>query len=224
MICVFIVETRPLDIQVSQRHRAEERTHQPVLRTQIGSMEGQSERRKPPVDDNGNDTPNSPSLTPSSLKRSIESSGSSGSKNNGKTKINARTSSGSAFMRPLSMPDASKTRKRAAHPGSSSSVYLLLRERQKIGQAGRFVTREGAGVWSPDPLQRAVGSSPDILRRMQLSGELKGHRGCVNTVSCTPDGRYWITGSDDMKLMVGVLSRVIWVGLMKVCLIITTDS
>lgn len=65
-----------------------------------------------------------------------------------------------------------------------------------------FLARPAAGVWSPDPLHRAFAGNAHTLRRLELSGELRGHGGCVNTVSCTPDGRYWITGSDDMKLMV----------------------
>ncbi|CAM9888564.1 unnamed protein product, partial [Scytosiphon promiscuus] len=82
----------------------------------------------------------------------------------------------------------------------SRSIHTLLMERQR--RPCKFVTREGAGVWSPDPLQRAFASDPRTLRRLQLSGELRGHAGCVNTVSCTPDGKYWITGSDDTMLMV----------------------
>ncbi|CAN0184262.1 unnamed protein product, partial [Hapterophycus canaliculatus] len=33
-------------------------------------------------------------------------------------------------------------------------------------------------------------------------GSLLEHARCVNTVTCTPDGSYWITGSDDTKLMI----------------------
>lgn len=87
---------------------------------------------------------------------------------------------------------------------TSRSIHQLLRERQRRGSV-RFLAREGAGVWSPDPLQRTFASEPHTLKRLQLSGELRGHMGCVNTVSCTPDGRYWITGSDDTKLMVRLL-------------------
>lgn len=83
----------------------------------------------------------------------------------------------------------------------SSSIHTLLRERQRLGRPA-FLARPGAGVWSPDPLHRVFAGNAHTLRRLQLSGELRGHGGCVNTVSCTPDGRYWITGSDDMKLMV----------------------
>lgn len=89
-----------------------------------------------------------------------------------------------------------------APPSPSHSIHALLLERQRRGLGGRLVTREAAGVWGPDPLHRAFGGSPHTLRRLEISGVLRGHDGCVNTVSCTPDGRYWITGSDDQKLMV----------------------
>lgn len=75
---------------------------------------------------------------------------------------------------------------------TASSISIFLRERQRRALGG-FRSRE---------LQQAFGRSPHVLRRLELSAELVGHRGCVNTVTCTPDGRYWITGSDDMKLMV----------------------
>lgn len=97
----------------------------------------------------------------------------------------------------------SRARKqRAMDPRFSTSMHVLLRERQRRGRASRFVAREGAGVWSPDPVNRTFGGNASVLRRLELSGTLAGHTGCVNTVSCTPDGRYWITGSDDMDLMV----------------------
>lgn len=86
----------------------------------------------------------------------------------------------------------------------SSSLTLMLKEREIRGRAGRFVSRNGAGSWSPDPLHRSLGGSAHVLRRLKISDELKGHRGCVNTVSCTPDGKYWITGSDDTMLMVSL--------------------
>lgn len=105
--------------------------------------------------------------------------------------------------RPSSNRAAASLRHRPPRP-PSSSVHTLLRDRQRFGRPG-FLARPGAGVWSPDPLHRAFAGSAHTLRRLELSGELRGHGGCVNTVSCTPDGRYWITGSDDMKLMVSVL-------------------
>lgn len=86
-------------------------------------------------------------------------------------------------------------------------MHVLLRERQRRGHTGRFVAREGAGVWSPDPVNRTFGGNASVLRKLKLSGILVGHTGCVNTVSCTPDGRYWITGSDDTDLMVGTILK-----------------
>lgn len=90
-------------------------------------------------------------------------------------------------------------------PRPSSSIHTLLRDRQRRGRP-MFLARPGAAAWSPDPLHRAFAGNAHTLRRLKLSGELRGHGGCVNTVSCTPDGQYWITGSDDMKLMVSVSS------------------
>ena len=122
------------------------------------------------------------------------------------------TSNRSAFIGPVSKSDRRPRSRALAHarqyramdPRFSSSIHVLLRERQRRGLAGGFVAREGAGVWSPDPVTRAFASDPSVLRRLELSGTLAGHTGCVNTVSCTPDGQYWITGSDDTDLMVGV--------------------
>lgn len=108
---------------------------------------------------------------------------------------------------PVEMPKRKRHRLHAQRPKTQASpqnnMHRLLLERQKRGGA-RFVSREGAGMWSPDPLQRAVGAQPYYLRKMKLSGELRGHRGCVNTVTATPDGKYWITGSDDMELKVNL--------------------
>ena len=95
-------------------------------------------------------------------------------------------------------------KRRFADVFPASPLPLLVAERQSRGRSGRFVAREGAGAWGPDPLYRSLGGSAHVLRRLKLSGELKGHRGCVNTVSCTPDGKYWITGSDDTMLMVSL--------------------
>jgi len=50
-------------------------------------------------------------------------------------------------------------------------------------------------------LNDVVGKSSMYIRRLELSGKLKGHNGCVNTVTFTPDGRWCLTGSDDCKLM-----------------------
>lgn len=90
-----------------------------------------------------------------------------------------------------SQPD--KRRKRSAH--------LLIGDRQRRGRC-LFAQRSGAGVWSPDRLHQGIGVSSHYLRRMEISAVLKGHNGCVNTVTATPDGQYWITGSDDTRLMV----------------------
>lgn len=166
-------------------------------------MEERRDRSGSPMARNSDiNDPNHPPPAPWSLKRSVEASSTSAGSNNS-------SSNRAAFIGPRPMPDGNRTRGHGKQPNGrsvglshSSSIHLLLRERQICGRGGRFVAREGAGVWSPDPLHRALGSNPHFLRRMQRSGELKGHNGCVNTVSCTPDGKYWITGSDDMKIMV----------------------
>lgn len=108
----------------------------------------------------------------------------------------------------LNVPPAKPTfrrvkRYRQITHGSSvcPSVPKLVRAREAYGRMC-FVSREGAGVWSPDPLQQAIGKCPHFLRKMDLDAELIGHRGCVNTISATPDGMYWITGSDDLRLKV----------------------
>jgi WD40 repeat protein len=45
-----------------------------------------------------------------------------------------------------------------------------------------------------------VSASTDMLQRLQLSSVLKGHHGCVNTVSFAPDGQLLISGSDDLSI------------------------
>lgn len=104
-------------------------------------------------------------------------------------------------------PSATKRHKRfkqyVRDSSGGPSIAELIRARQRHGRV-RFVGRPGAGVWSPDPLQQATGKYPHFLRRMEISGELSGHKGCVNTISATPDGKYWITGSDDLKLKVRI--------------------
>ncbi|CAN0095273.1 unnamed protein product, partial [Ectocarpus sp. 8 AP-2014] len=109
----------------------------------------------------------------------------------------APAAAGASKKRP-SRP-AARLRRLPPPPPPCSSIHTLLRERQRRG-AGRFLTREGRR--SVCPLHYAYGGNPNTLRRLELSGELRGHDGCVNTVSCSPDGKYWISGSDDLKLMI----------------------
>ena len=45
-----------------------------------------------------------------------------------------------------------------------------------------------------------VASHPHFIRRLQVVRRLGFHRGCVNTVSWTPDAMCVITGSDDLRL------------------------
>ncbi len=44
-------------------------------------------------------------------------------------------------------------------------------------------------------------SASSTVRRLECQGSLKGHYGCVNTVSFSSDGQIALTGSDDCKLM-----------------------
>lgn len=100
----------------------------------------------------------------------------------------------------------------AAGAPRSTNIHDLIRARQKHGRV-RFVSRVAAGMWSPDELQQTVGRDGHFLRKLKLSAVLKGHRGCVNTVSATPDGKYWITGSDDQKVKVSEVGlRGGWAG------------
>lgn len=84
----------------------------------------------------------------------------------------------------------------------TTNIHELIRARQRHGRV-RFVSRVACGTWSPDALQQGVGRNGSFLRRLKLSGPLlKGHRRCVNTVTATPDGKFWITGSDDLRVKV----------------------
>ncbi len=54
-------------------------------------------------------------------------------------------------------------------------------------------------------------SANSTVRRLECQGSMKGHDGCVNTVSFSSDGQVALTGSDDCKLMlhdVGSLKRL----------------
>ncbi len=54
-------------------------------------------------------------------------------------------------------------------------------------------------------------SASSTVRRLECQGSLKGHHGCVNTVSFSSDGQIVLTGSDDCKLIlhdVGSLKRL----------------
>ncbi len=44
-------------------------------------------------------------------------------------------------------------------------------------------------------------SASSTVRRLECQGSLKGHYGCVNTVSFLSDGQIALTGSDDCKLI-----------------------
>lgn len=100
------------------------------------------------------------------------------------------------------MPTAALAPAKAAGAPRTTNIHELIRARQKHGRV-RFVSRVACGTWSPDALQQGVGRNGSFLRRLKLSGPLlKGHRGCVNTVTATPDGKFWITGSDDLRVKV----------------------
>jgi WD40 repeat protein len=51
-------------------------------------------------------------------------------------------------------------------------------------------------------ISRRVCTAPSTLERFRLDGRLRGHVGCVNTVSFSDEGEFCVTGSDDTYLMV----------------------
>ncbi len=54
-------------------------------------------------------------------------------------------------------------------------------------------------------------SASSTVRRLECQGTLKGHNGCVNTVSFSSDGQIVLTGSDDCRLIlhdVGSLKKL----------------
>ena len=53
---------------------------------------------------------------------------------------------------------------------------------------------------SPRPFREHASTSYDLLERLEAQ-VLDGHRGCVNTVSFTPDGETLVSGSDDQTIV-----------------------
>ncbi|TVU47464.1 hypothetical protein EJB05_07067 [Eragrostis curvula] len=63
------------------------------------------------------------------------------------------------------------------------------------------VGRREIGSSFPRASSRRISGSEDIVMRMIKYGELKGHDGCVNTVSFNPSGDLLVSGSDDMNII-----------------------
>lgn len=62
-----------------------------------------------------------------------------------------------------------------------------------------------AGSGAADPrwaLRAAASGSESLVHKLKLQRSLRGHRGCVNTVSFSPDGELLVSGSDDQNVIV----------------------
>jgi DDB1- and CUL4-associated factor 8 len=73
---------------------------------------------------------------------------------------------------------------------------------------GNLMSREYGSQASPREFAlRMSGPSSGLVMKTQLQRNLEEHRGCVNTVSFTPDGDRLISGSDDQKIIIWDWSR-----------------
>ena len=54
---------------------------------------------------------------------------------------------------------------------------------------------------SPSADRAQLGFNQSTVERLERTATLAGHRGCVNTVTFTPDGSLLMTGSDDCRIM-----------------------
>lgn len=48
---------------------------------------------------------------------------------------------------------------------------------------------------------RRIAASETVVKQLDLSGKLKGHRGCVNTISFNSTGNILVSGSDDKQVI-----------------------
>ncbi|GJN31119.1 hypothetical protein PR202_gb19477 [Eleusine coracana subsp. coracana] len=71
------------------------------------------------------------------------------------------------------------------------------------GRSSCFVEvgRREIGSSFPRASSRRISGSEDIVMRMIRYGKLKGHAGCVNTVSFNPSGDLLVSGSDDTNII-----------------------
>ncbi|GJN08209.1 hypothetical protein PR202_ga26105 [Eleusine coracana subsp. coracana] len=71
------------------------------------------------------------------------------------------------------------------------------------GRSSCFVEvgRREIGSSFPRASFRRISGSEDIVMRMIRYGKLKGHAGCVNTVSFNPSGDLLVSGSDDTNII-----------------------
>lgn len=64
------------------------------------------------------------------------------------------------------------------------------------------VGRREIGSSSPRASSRRISGSEHIVLRMTQYGKLRGHDGCVNTVSFNPAGDLLVSGSDDTNIII----------------------
>ncbi|KAF0899902.1 hypothetical protein E2562_025142 [Oryza meyeriana var. granulata] len=63
------------------------------------------------------------------------------------------------------------------------------------------VGRREIGSSTPRVSSRRISGSEGLVMRMHQYGKLRGHDGCVNTVSFNPAGNLLVSGSDDMDII-----------------------
>uniref|UniRef100_A0A0E0GKY7 Uncharacterized protein n=1 Tax=Oryza nivara TaxID=4536 RepID=A0A0E0GKY7_ORYNI len=63
------------------------------------------------------------------------------------------------------------------------------------------VGRQEIGSSTPRASSRRISGSEGLVMRMHQYGKLRGHDGCVNTVSFNPAGNLLVSGSDDMDII-----------------------
>ncbi len=84
--------------------------------------------------------------------------------------------------------------------GSTAAVCRGKRDQRAAMVWRALLEREQLG--SPEQQLRCVAShSTALVERMRLQRSLKGHDGCVNTCSFTPNGDSLLSGSDDLAVI-----------------------
>lgn len=76
-------------------------------------------------------------------------------------------------------------------PKSERSAWL---EAVRLRELGSNPARNTSHVLSPRAFQRHLGADPSLVSRLSLSRVLKGHAGCVNTVSWNETGELLVSG------------------------------
>ncbi|VFQ76735.1 unnamed protein product [Cuscuta campestris] len=100
---------------------------------------------------------------------------------------------------PSALPDDEKKAKlvRTRAPGYTLEGGNYTSEHDKFIE---FSKRE-IGLSVSRAFSRQIAASETVVKQLDLSGELEGHQGCVNTISFNSTGDILVSGSDDKQVI-----------------------